>query len=83
VTPGAGRALAGLILSVCLGFAACSTEQDMPEVVDMQDSMPLMRAIDDMSAADSMLDTLPGGEMVRGDSAAARRLLRDKVGESN
>lgn len=53
----------------------------MPEAVDMQDSMPLVRAIDDMSAADSMLDTLPGGEMARGDSAAARRLLLDKVRE--
>lgn len=81
MTPGAGGALAGFILPVCLALAACSTEQDMPEAVDMQDSMPLMRALDDMSAADSMLDTLPGGEMVRGDSAAARRLLLDKVRE--
>jgi len=81
VSPGAGGALAGFIVPVCLAFAACSTEQDMPETVDMQDSMPLVRAIDDMSAADSMLDTLPGGEMARGDSAAARRLLLDKVRE--
>jgi hypothetical protein len=28
---------------------------------------------------DSMLDTIPGGEMARGDSVAAARLLKKKM----
>jgi hypothetical protein len=70
--------LAGVTLLAAL---ACARDRDMPESVDMKDSMPIVRAIEDRSAADSMLDTIPGGEMVRGDSAAAERLLRDKMPE--
>ena len=59
--------------------AACGRERDMPERAEMTDSMPVMRAMADPMAADSMLDTMPGGEMARGDSAAAMRLLRRKM----
>lgn len=45
----------------------------------MSDSMPVARAMHDAKARDSMLDTMPGGEMVRGDSAAAARLLKKKM----
>jgi hypothetical protein len=31
------------------------------------------------TASDSMLDTIPGGEMARGDSAASMRLLKRKM----
>jgi len=51
----------------------------MPEKVDLRDTMPVVRAMADMKAADSMLDTMPGGKMARGDSAAAMRLLKRKT----
>jgi hypothetical protein len=57
----------------------CGTARDMPEQVNVRDRTPIMRAMQDMHAADSMLDTMPGGEMARGDSAAAMRLLRKKM----
>lgn len=59
--------------------AACGHEQDMPERMEMPDTMPVMRALENPSARDSMLDSMPGGEMVRGDSAAAMRLLKKKM----
>ena len=59
--------------------AACGRERDMPERAEMADTMPVMRAMEDAAARDSMLDTMPGGEMVRGDSAAAMRLLKEKM----
>ena len=69
-----------LLVFACAGFAgACSTARDMSEKVDMPDSMPVMRAMQNMKTADSMLDTMPGGEMARGDSAAAMRLLKKKL----
>jgi len=51
----------------------------MPERVEMWDSMPVKRAMQNPKAADSMLDTMPGGEMARGDSAAAMNLLKKKM----
>ena len=65
-------AVAGLALG-------CGKTRDMPEKVDMRDSMPVMKAMKDMNAADSMLDTMPGGEMARGDSVAAMKLLKKKM----
>jgi len=69
-------AAAGLL---ALLLAGCSRERDMPERVEMADTMPVMRAMENAAARDSMLDTMPGGEMVRGDSAAAMRLLKEKM----
>lgn len=57
----------------------CRRNQDMADRAEMPDTMQVMRAIEDPTARDSMLDTLPGGEMVRGDSAAEMRLLKDKM----
>ncbi|MDX1578598.1 MAG: hypothetical protein R3266_08935 [Gemmatimonadota bacterium] len=51
----------------------------MPERAQMPDTTEIERALEHPPARDSMLDTLPGGEMARGDSAAAERLLRDKM----
>lgn len=58
---------------------ACGREMDMPERAEMPDSMPVMRAIEEMPARDSMLDTIPGGEMARGDTTAEMRLLKKKM----
>lgn len=57
---------------------ACGRERDMSEQMDMADTMPVVRAMHDEAARDSMLDIMPGGEMARGDSAAAMRLLEKK-----
>ena len=59
--------------------AACAPERDMPDRAEMPDTMEIKRALEEPRARDSMLDTLPGGEMVRGDSTAAERLLREKM----
>ncbi len=50
----------------------------MPEQVEMPDTMEVMRAMRDPAARDALLDTMPGGEMARGDAAAEMRLLDRK-----
>lgn len=69
-----GFALVGALLA-----AACGREQDMPDRMELPDTMPVARAMHDAVARDSMLDTLPGGEMARGDSAASMQLLKRKM----
>lgn len=64
---------------LALAAADCGREGDMPEKVEMPDTASIMRAMEDAEARDSMLDTIPGGEMARGDSAAAMRLLKKKM----
>jgi hypothetical protein len=73
--------MSGRIVTVALVIlaAGCGREREMSDTMEMPDSMPLMRAIQQPAMRDSMLDTMPGGEMVRGDSAAAMRLLHDKM----
>jgi hypothetical protein len=66
----AGALLAGL---------ACTRQQPVRDHVDLSDTAAVRRAMQDTRARDSMLDTIPGGEMVRGDSAAELRLLRKKM----
>ncbi len=73
------RLAIALALGAALALAACGRERDMPEHVEMPDTMPVIRAMHDAAARDSMLDTMPGGEMARGDSAAAMRLLKRKM----
>lgn len=58
---------------------ACRGERDMAEQAQMPDTMPIVRAMQEATARDSMLDTIPGGEMARGDSAAAMQLLKKKM----
>lgn len=70
------RAAAALALAA---LAGCGSERPMAERADMPDSMPVMRAMGDAKARDALLDTMPGGEMARGDSTAEMRLLKDKM----
>jgi hypothetical protein len=51
----------------------------MPEHVDLSDSTQVRRAMENRRAADSMLDSMPGGKMARGDSAATMQLLKKKM----
>ena len=71
---------ATLLLALILTLAAaCGREREMPERVEMPDSAAVMRTLGSEAAMDSMLDTIPGGEMARGDSAAAARLLKKNM----
>jgi hypothetical protein len=74
-----GAASLALVGAMTAASTSCGSERDMPDSVEMPDTMEVKRALEDPAAGDAMLDTMPGGEMVRGDSAAARRLLRDKM----
>lgn len=67
------------VLAVALTAAGCPKQREMADEVEMPDSMPVVRAMHDPAAMDSMLDTIPGGEMARGDSAAATTLLKKKM----
>ena len=51
----------------------------MPESMQLADTMAVVEAMHDDSARDALLDTMPGGEMARGDSAAEMRLLKEKM----
>jgi len=66
------------ILGVVLA-AGCRKQREMADHVEMPDTMPVVRAMHDPGARDSMLDTIPGGEMARGDSAAAMNMLKKKM----
>jgi hypothetical protein len=68
-----------LLALILTAPTACGRERDMPERVEMPDSATVMRALTSKPAMDSLLDTIPGGEMARGDSAAAVRLLKKKM----
>jgi hypothetical protein len=65
--------------ALVLAAAGCQREADMPEKVEMPDTATIMRAMSDAEARDSMMDTIPGGEMARGDSTAEMRLLKKKM----
>lgn len=74
------RRLTPAIAAVALAtLGGCGQEGEMSDRVEMPDSMTVMRAIEDAEARDSMLDTLPGGEMARGDSLAEMKLLKKKM----
>jgi hypothetical protein len=68
--------LFGASIAVLLG---CGRTRDMPERVEMNDSTQVRRAMQNARAADSMMDTMPGGKMARGDSAATMQLLKKKM----
>lgn len=63
----------GLVL-----VAACDPESDMPERLEMPDTMTVIRAMDDEVVRDSLMDVMPGGEMARGDPVAETELLERK-----
>ena len=71
--------IAPALVLACLFLAGCGEEREMAPSVEMVDSMPVMRAMEDAEARDSMLDTMPGGEMARGDSLAEMKLLKKKM----
>ena len=71
-----GTAFFGASVAVLI---ACGHTRDMPERVEMNDSSQIRRAMQNAKAADSMLDTMPGGKMARGDSAATMQLLKKKM----
>jgi len=60
---------------VGMALASCAPERDMPERLEVSDTMTVMRAMEDESVSDSLMDVMPGGEMVRGDSAATMERL--------
>jgi len=64
-------------VALALFAAACGKNRPMAD----QAEMPSMDSTAMMSPArmDSMLDTMPGGEMVRGSDSATMRLLKKKV----
>lgn len=66
---------AGVLLA---GGVSCGKERDMLDAMEMPDSMPVIEAMEDAEMRDSILDVMPGGEMVRGDSSAALQLLNAK-----
>lgn len=68
-----------LVAASILAVHGCGRDREMAESVEMPDTMEVRRALDDPEARDVLLDTMPGGEMARGDSAAERRLLEDKM----
>ena len=72
-----GLRAVGVAFTVAV-VAACGRERDMPERMEMPDTMDVVRAMDDAEVRDSLMDVMPGGEMARGDSAAAMELLRRK-----
>jgi hypothetical protein len=72
------RSLTLLALVPAALSLSCGGERDMPERLEMPDTMSVVRAIDDAAVRDSLLDIMPGGEMARGDSAAAMELLERK-----
>ena len=67
------------MLLITLILPGCRHDRDMPEKAEMPDSTRVMRAMHQPAARDAMLDTIPGGEMARGDSASANRLLKKKM----
>jgi len=56
----------------------CREDRDMPERMEMPDTMTVHRAMEDSTVRDSLMDVMPGGEMARGDSAATMELLERK-----
>jgi hypothetical protein len=74
-------AAASATLAVCVAIG-CGGEREMRDSHEMPDTMEVIRAMHDASERDALLDTMPGGEMVRGDSAAEMELLEKKVESS-
>jgi len=61
-----------------LALAALACEKNRP-MTDREEAPPADSALMHPMKADSMLDTMPGGEMARGNDSAARRLIKKKM----
>lgn len=64
---------------LAVALAGCGRDRPMAGSADLPDTARVRRAMTDAVARESLLDTMPGGEMARGDSAAEVRLLHDKT----
>ena len=65
------------ILLTCAAALACGRDRPMADVVEMPHADSTM--LTDHAKVDSMLDTMPGGEMARGNDSAAMKLLKKKM----
>lgn len=65
-----------LILPLLLASLAC--RENRP-TADRTEAPPADSAMLDPMKADSMLDTMPGGEMARGNDSAVKRLIKKKM----
>ena len=65
------------VVALALLVAACRHNRPMANKVEVQhmDSTVLTNS----ARMDSMLDTMPGGAMVKGNDSAAHRLLKKKM----
>ena len=74
------RRLISIVLAFAvLWIAGCKEEREMAESMEIPDTMVVKRAMEDAAARDALLDTMPGGEMARGDSTAEMKLLKKKM----
>ncbi len=71
-------ATAGIVLVATFALS-CGNEREMSESLEMIDTTEVMRAMQDKARRDPLLDTMPGGEMARGDSTAEMRRLKAKM----
>lgn len=62
------------------GYASTDgmVDSDMPERLELANTMNVVRAMEDEAMRDSLMDVISGGEMARGNSAAAMELLERK-----
>ena len=71
------RALA--LALAAMAILACRKEREMADTLELPDSMEVERAMNDAAARDALLDSMPGGEMARGDSTSEMELLKKKM----
>jgi hypothetical protein len=62
-----------------LGLAALACRENRPMADRFERPLADSGVMPDPMKADSLLDTMPGGEMVRGNDSAAMRLLKKKM----
>ena len=67
----------GLTFVVALAALACRENRNMTDRTVMPPADSAM--IKNPMKADSMLDTMPSGEMARGNDSATKRLIRKKL----
>jgi pimeloyl-ACP methyl ester carboxylesterase len=70
-------------LALGVPLSGCRSERDLAERAEMPDTMVVHHAMEDATARDGVLDTMPGGEMARGRQTAEMRLLGDKMPEGD
>ncbi|MGH7646110.1 MAG: hypothetical protein ACREMR_11060 [Gemmatimonadales bacterium] len=65
------------LLLACGAALGCGRDRPMADMVEMPHADSTM--LGDRAKLDSMLDTMPGGEMARGSDSAASKLMRKKA----